>query len=160
MTYYIRQKVTLFRDKFAIYDVAEIPCYYAEGKVLSWARTLSLTDPNGQEVARLRKKVWSWLPRYIITQNETPVAELVRRFSLRPRFTVSGPDWTVTGNFWAHDFTLTDREGRQVATVHKAWVSWADCYAIEIANGVEDAVVLATVLGIDCIRADTAAATS
>jgi uncharacterized protein YxjI len=54
----------------------------------------------------------------------------------------------MTGNFVQHDFNFT--ENRQtVATVSKAWISLADSYGVDIADGQNDLLILCCVLALE-----------
>lgn len=49
-----------------------------------------------------------------------------------------------------HDYSISD--GRNdIVVLHKAWISWGDCYEIDIADGIDELLVLAVVIAIDFI---------
>jgi uncharacterized protein YxjI len=54
----------------------------------------------------------------------------------------------MTGSLLEHDFTIR-RGDRVVATVSKAWLSLRDTYGVEIAEGEDDLLILASVLALD-----------
>lgn len=67
---------------------------------------------------------------------------------------VPGPmDFAVQGDFIDHEYAFT-RGGEPVATVSKQWFSWSDTYGVDIADGQDDAVILATAVAIDLICHD------
>ena len=116
----------------------------------------------GNEVAFIQQKLLSFLPRYLVFVGERQVAEIVKQFSLfRPKYEVAGLDWQVDGDFMAHDYEVTEN-GRPVVIIHKEWMTWGDCYELNIAPGADEIVALATVLAIDCVidQARAAAASS
>jgi uncharacterized protein YxjI len=54
----------------------------------------------------------------------------------------------MTGDLLDHEFTI--RRGDQtVATVSKRWFSVRDTYAVEVAPGQDDLLILASVLALD-----------
>ena len=57
-------------------------------------------------------------------------------------------DWEVNGNFGAHDYEISGARGT-VASVHKQWFTWGDCYEICISENENEQLVLAVVLAID-----------
>ena len=60
-----------------------------------------------------------------------------------------GPDdLEMTGSLLEHDFTIR-RGDRVVATVSKAWLTFRDTYGIEIVDGEDERVILASVLAVD-----------
>lgn len=50
----------------------------------------------------------------------------------------------------AHDYEIT-QNGRTIVTIHKQWMSWGDCYELDIADGGYEVAALAVVLAIDCV---------
>jgi uncharacterized protein YxjI len=68
---------------------------------------------------------------------------------------VPGPDDLVAeGDFWDLEFAFS-RGGRAVATVSRQWFSWADTYGVDVADGEDDVLILASTIVIDMVRADS-----
>ena len=65
--------------------------------------------------------------------------------------------WTVEGDLWGHDYRILE-EGREVVGIRKAWLSWGDCYEVEIARSEDTLPALAVVLAIDAVLAQEQAA--
>lgn len=159
MNLFIRQAVFSWTDRFAILDEQGGDRYYVEGEFFSWGKKLHVYDLAGNECAFLRQRVLSLLPRFEVFRDETMVAEIVKEFSLlHPRYSVEGPGWNVEGSFLAHDYEILDAEGSVVVTIHKVWMSWGDCYELDIARDADEILALSVVLAIDCATAseDTA----
>ena len=51
-----------------------------------------------------------------------------------------------------HDYEITQGEF-PVATIQKEWMTWGDCYELDIANPNHEVLALAVVLTIDCVIA-------
>ena len=150
MKLYIKQKVFSFKDKFTVKDEYGQDKYFVEGEFFSLGKKLHIYDMAGNEVAFIQQKVLSFLPRYFVFVGERQIAEIVKKFTLfTPKYEVVGLGWQVTGNFVAHDYEVSDN-GRPVVIIHKEWMSWGDCYVLDIAPGADEIVALATVLAIDC----------
>lgn len=68
-------------------------------------------------------------------------------------------DWEVNGNFGAHDYEISGARGT-VASIHKQWFTWGDCYEICISENENEneQLVLAVVLAIDAVMAQSNAA--
>ena len=68
---------------------------------------------------------------------------------------VPGPDdLEATGDFLDHEYAFT-QQGRIVAAVSKAWFSFADTYGVDIAEGENDVLLLASTVVIDlCCHPD------
>ena len=54
----------------------------------------------------------------------------------------------ISGDLFSHEFTI-DRDGQAVATVSKRWLSLTDTYAVDVAPGENDLLILASVLALD-----------
>ena len=151
MKLYIKQKVFSFNDKFTVKDEYGQDKYYVEGEFFTLGKKLHIYDMAGNEVAFIQQKVFSFLPRYFVFVGDRQIAEIVKQFSFfSPKYEVLGLDWQVAGDFTAHDYEVTDN-GRPVVLIHKEWMTWGDCYVLDIAPGADEIVSLATVLAIDCV---------
>ena len=54
----------------------------------------------------------------------------------------------MEGDLFDHEFTIR-RGGQTVAAVSKRWFSMRDTYAVEVAAGQDDLLLLASVLALD-----------
>lgn len=153
MKLYIKQKVFSWTDDFNVYDQWGKTVYTVQGKFFSIGKKLFVFDTFGNEAAYIEQKVLSFLPRYFVYTNGELRAEIVKSFTLfRHRYTVEGPGWEVNGNFLAHDYEVT-RGGVPVIRISKQWLSFGDCYELDIADGESEILALSVVLAIDCAMA-------
>lgn len=161
MKLYMKQKVFSIKDRFYIKDEFEKDRYYVEGEFFTIGKKLHLYDMNGNELAFIQEKVLTILPRFYVYMNGRDVAEIVKEFTFfKPKYSINGLGWNVEGDFWSHDYSVTS-QGRNVAEVHKAWLSWGDSYEIDINNSEDEVLTLAVVLAIDAVlNAEAAAAAS
>ncbi len=60
-------------------------------------------------------------------------------------------DLEAKGDF--HEYAFT-RAGRSVATVSKQWFSWSDTYGVDIAEGEDEVLILASSVVIDMVCHD------
>ncbi len=158
MKLYIKQKVFSWKDKFKVFDEQGSEKYYIEGEFISLGKKLHIYDLQGNEVAFIAQKVFSFLPRYFVYINGTEVAEIVKQFSfLRPKYSIEGLGWEISGDFFAHDYEIT-KNGRRIVTINKQWMTWGDCYELDIENESDEKVALGVVLAIDCVLAAQASA--
>ena len=153
MRYQMRQKLFAFGDDFAIRDADGNECFYVDGKVFSIGDTLSLLDQAGNEAAHIRQKLLAWGPTYEI-YGPGGVFAIVKKslFTLfHCTFSIDVPgtgDLEASGDFLDHEYTFA-REGRAVASVSKAWFSLTDTYGVDIADGENDVLILASAVVID-----------
>jgi len=156
MKLYIKQKVFSWRDRFSVWDESQYDRWYAQGEIFTLGRKLHVYGANGVEVAFIRQKILSFLPRYFIEINGIEY-EFVRELSfLRPKYSIRNLDWKVDGNFWEHNYAVTDTHG-DVMRISKAWLSWGDFYELDIIDDRNELLCLCVALAIDCITADAIA---
>jgi uncharacterized protein YxjI len=151
--YVIREWMFRLGEDSDITDEAGQPVLHVDGKVLSLHNRLILTDPAGREVGQVHRKLAALRPAYEITIDGKDAAE-VRRHLLTPfgeRFTIDvhgAGDMQISGDLLSHEFTI-DRDGRTVATISKRWLTATASYAVDIAPGEDDLLILASVLALD-----------
>ena len=156
---YMRQKVFSWKDRFNIQGEDGSDRYWVEGEFFSVGKKLHVYDMTGVEVAFVRQKVMSFRPRFYVFVQGVQVAEIVREFALRPRYTIHGLGWEVRGDFWEHDYEILC-QGRSVVRVHKTWLAWGDSYQIDVLDNRDEVNALAVVLAIDAVISQETAAAS
>ena len=151
MRLYMKQKVFALKDRFYVKDDHGNDCYYVEGEFFSLGKKLHIYDMAHRELALVQQKLFSLLPKYVVTVEGEEVAEITKEFTLfKPCYKVKGPDWTVDGDIWDHDYKV--RRGMNVIVdVSKKWLSWGDTYQIDIRQNINPVMALAVVLAIDCV---------
>jgi uncharacterized protein YxjI len=151
--YVIRERMFRLGEDSDITDEAGRPVLQVDGKVLSLHNRLVLRDPAGREVGQVHRKLAALRPTYQIAIGGKDVAE-VRKHLFTPfgeRFTIDVPgpsDLELSGDLFSHEFTI-ERDGQTVATISKRWLSMTDSYAVDIAPGEGDVLILASVLALD-----------
>jgi uncharacterized protein YxjI len=159
MKLYIKQKVFSWVDKFTVKDETGQDKYFVEGE-FSFGKKLHVYDAAGAERAFIQQKLLSFKPRYFVFVNGAQVAEIVKEITLlRPKYSVGGLDWEINGDFWAHDYEII-QQSRTIVRIHKEWMTWGDCYEMDIADERDEIRALSVVLAIDCAMAAQAAAAS
>ena len=134
MKLYMKQKVFSWRDRFIIKDEAGNDRYYVEGELLSIGKKLRVYDTGGTEVAFIRQKVLSLMPRFFVEINGREVCEIVKEFTFfRQSYRLHGLPWHLHGDFWAHEYSLMENN-RQIMRLSKKWFSWGDSYEMDIAG--------------------------
>jgi len=155
MKLYIQQKVFSWADRFSVKDETGQDRYYVEGELFSWGKKLHICNAMGDEAAYIQQRLMTFMPKYDIFTNGAQVAQITKEFSfLFPKYRIDGPDWTVEGSFLAHDYQILE-QGRPIVTIAKEWMTWGDCYELDIENPADELIALAVVLTIDCVIANS-----
>jgi len=150
--YVIRERLFRLGEDSDITNEAGQPVLRVDGKVLSLHHRLILRDPAGRETGRVHRKLAALRPAYEITVGGKDVAE-VRKHLFTPfgeRFTIDvhGGGMQIGGDLLSHEFTIA-RDGQTVATISKRWLTMTASYAVEVAPGEDDLLILASVLALD-----------
>lgn len=155
MRYVMSQKFFSLADSFTIKDENEREAYLVKGKVFSFGDKLSFQDTEGNELVYIDQRLLNWSPTYELWRGADLLAVVKRQlFSfIHHRFTVDVPgpdDLEAEGDFLDHEYTFT-RGDRVVATVSKKWFSWTDTYGIDVADGEDPVLILASAVVVDMV---------
>lgn len=151
--YLIRERLFAIGQDFDITDEHGRPVLRVDGKALSLRERLVVRDPGGREVAEVRRKLVATRPTYEVSIGGQEAAR-IRKKLFTPfvdRYTVDIPgpdDLELVGDLFEHEYTVR-RGGAVVATVSKAYFTMRDTYAVDIAAGEDDLLILASVLALD-----------
>jgi uncharacterized protein YxjI len=151
--YKMRQRLISIGEDFVIEDERGQAVYKVDGKVLRIRETFVIEDMAGREVATIREKKLAIRDSMKILRDGKTVAT-VKKALFSPfgdRFGVhveGGDDLQVKGNLLDHDYQVR-RGGKKVAEVSKKWFAFSDTYGIDIAEGEDDALILAVAVALD-----------
>lgn len=154
--YVMRQDLVSFGDDFTIKDEDGTVRYEVDGRAFTLLREkLAFKDAGGQELAFIRERLIALTPSYEILRGGECVAvvkkDLVNVFRCGFTVDVPGPDdLEAQGSLLDHEYTFT-RGRRVVATVSKKWFRLTDTYGVDIADGEDPVLVLASAVVIDLI---------
>ena len=151
--YVIRERMFRLGEDSEITDEAGQPVLHVDGKVLSLHNRLILRDPGGREAGQVHRKLAALRPTYEITIDGKDVAE-VRKHLFTPfgeQLTIDvygASELEISGDLLDHEFTI-ERDGQTVAAISKRWLTVTASYAVDVAPGEDDVLVLASVLALD-----------
>jgi uncharacterized protein YxjI len=151
--YLIRERLFDLGDDFDITDESGRRVYRVDGKALSLRDRVVIEDAAGREVASVHRQLVALRRTYTIRIGGEKAAE-VRKNLLTPfrdKYTIDIPgphDLEMRGDLLDHEYTV-ERDGDEVASVSKRWLTVRDTYAVKIADGENDLLILAAVLALD-----------
>ncbi|WP_327010834.1 LURP-one-related family protein [Dactylosporangium sp. NBC_01737] len=151
--YVIKERFFDVGDDFDITDDSGRVVLHVDGKVLSLRDKFVIEDPHGAEVASVHRQLIALRPTYQIEIGGEKAAEVRKKLftPFREKFTIDLPgddDLTMTGDLFDHEYTV-ERDGREVASVSKRWLSIRDSYAVRIADNENHVLILAAVLALE-----------
>jgi uncharacterized protein YxjI len=151
----MRERILSWGDDFTIKDADGNVAYHVDGRAFSFGDKLRFKDNGGNELVFIDQKLLSIGAQYELIRGGKTVAVVKKHlFSpFRARFTVDVPgpdDLEAQGNFLDHEYAF-ERGGREVARVSKKWFRLADTYAVDIEDGQDDVLILASAVVIDLV---------
>lgn len=158
MRYVMRQKIFAFGDDFTIKDESGRDRFLVDGKVFTIRNKLEFKSMDGRELALIQQKLLSWGRSYEVYRDGNLAAVVSKKlftlFKCKFIVDVPGPDdLEARGNFLDHEYEFF-RGDRKVATCSKKWFSWSDSYGIDVADGEDDVLILASSVVIDMVCHD------
>jgi uncharacterized protein YxjI len=156
--YQMREKMFSIGDDYWIETDGGQRAFKVNGKALRIRATLVLETPEGDEVFTIQEKKLSVRDKMTIERGGHTVATVRKALvsPLRDRFSIDvegGEDMEAKGNIVDHEYSI-ERGGHKVAEASKRWFRMRDTYGIEIAEGQEDALILAITVCIDQMTHD------
>lgn len=150
-TYYIKQKIFSFRDRYFVYDQNEQPVYEVTGKFFSLGAQLTISDLHGRELYLVKRKLLSLFGAYEVYQGDVLCASIQRRATFfKPKLEVDSDygHFDIQGDVFNYDFSIT-KDGREVGNIQKKWFKLSDTYELSIANDENAPFFIAIVIAID-----------
>ncbi|MBO0775006.1 MAG: LURP-one-related family protein [Actinobacteria bacterium] len=158
MRYLVRQKMFAIGDDFWVTDEEGNQVFLVDGKAMRLRETLELKDASGAVVATVRKKLLAMRDTMEIERDGAVLATVRKAvFSpLRHRSTIDladGGQLEAVGNIFDLEFEIR-AGGRVLAQVSRAWFRFRDTYGVDVAPGVDAALMIAIAVCLDRIHRD------
>lgn len=151
--YQMREKLLSIGDDFWIETEDGQRAFKVNGKALRIRSTFILESPSGEELYKIQEKKLHIRDTMEVERGGETVATVKKALitPLRDRFAIElgeGGELSAKGNIVDHEYEI-ERDGKKVAEISKRWVRIRDTYAIEVAPGENDALILTTAVCID-----------
>lgn len=144
-----KQKFFSWFDSYDIFDESGEVVYTVKGQ-LAWGHCLKIFDCNGCEIATVKERIFTLLPKFEMFLGDTYVGSICKEFSFfKPRYNIDYKGWQVEGNFLEWDYNITDFSGIAVAHVSKELFNWTDTYSIDVFDPNDALTALMLVIAID-----------
>jgi uncharacterized protein YxjI len=154
----MKERLLTLKDRYDITDEHGTTVFTIVGTFFSFGHKLTIYDAAGNEVALIDQQLISFSPTYDIIRGGETIATVKKRlFTLfHHRFLVDVPgpdDIEARGSFWDREYVF-EQHGREVARASRAFFSIGDSYGIEIDDGVDPALIVASAVVIDLALED------
>ena len=152
-----KQRFFSWFDSYDIYNEAGETVYTVQGQ-LSWGHCLKIYDASGREIGTVKERILSFLPKFEMYLGERYIGCISKEFTFfMPKYHIDCNGWQVDGDWLEWDYSIFDKNGKQIAGVSKEIWNWTDTYVIDVADPADALCALMLVLAIDaekCSRKD------
>ena len=144
-----KQRFFSWFDSYDIYNTAGETDYTVKGQ-LSWGHCLKIYDASGIETGTVKERVFTLLPKFEIYSGTNYIGCISKEFSFfKPKYNIDFNGWHIEGNFFEWDYTISDKNGRLVATVSKELWNFTDTYSIDVPDESNMLYALMLVIAVD-----------
>lgn len=154
--YQMREDLISIGDDFWIENENGQRVYRVDGKVLRISKTYVFLDMAGNTLCKIKEQLLTIRDKMEIEDADGKQMAVITKAlisPLRDRWSVkvkNGADLDVQGNILDHEYAI--KQGRQtIAEVSKKWFRLTDTYGVEIADGQNDILILATAVAMDAM---------
>ena len=152
-----KQRFFSWFDSYDIYNEFGETAYTVKGQ-LSWGHCLKIFDAAGREIATVKERVLTFLPKFELYVGDSYLGCISKEFSFfKPRFNIDFNGWHIEGSFLEWDYTIVNDRGESIAVITKELMNWTDTYVIDVREPHDALCALMLVLAIDaekCSRKD------
>ncbi len=144
-----KQRLFSWYDSYDIYSESGEVLYTVKGQ-FSWGHCLKIFDSVGAEIATVKERVLTLLPKFEMYLGAYKIGEIHKEFSwFKPKYSIDCNGWRVEGNFWEWEYDIIGYEGQAIASVSKQIFRLTDTYEIDVINPDDALCALMLVLAID-----------
>lgn len=149
MKLYFKQRFFSWFDSYDVWNESGHVAYTVQGR-LSLGHLLEIHDPNGSRLGTVKEEILTLLPRFALYENDQYVGSIKKKFTLFfKQFELDCEGWTVDGDPFGWDYSVTDRDGNLIMTVSKELLRLTDTYVLDIVDPRHALRCLMIVLAID-----------
>lgn len=149
MRLYFRQRAFSWFDSYDVWDENDRTFCTVKGQ-LSWGHCLKLFDTMGNEIGMVKERIFTWLPAFELYLGGRYIGSIRKEFSFfHPRYNIDCSGWHVEGSVMEWDYTIYDRDGREIAEIGKELFHWTDHYIIDVRNPGDALCAVMLTLAID-----------
>jgi uncharacterized protein YxjI len=156
MLYQVREKLFSIGDDFWVTDEHGNRVFLVDGKALSLRHTFELKDASGAVVASIHKKLLAVRDSMAIERDGRVIAT-VKKALISPLHHKSvvelagGGEMDAVGNIIDKEFEIRSG-GAVLARVSRSWFRIRDTYGVDVADGQDDALMIAVAVCLDRIH--------
>ncbi|NYE46719.1 uncharacterized protein YxjI [Spinactinospora alkalitolerans] len=163
MKFLVRERVFDIGDDYWVEDENGERVFLVDGKALRLRETFELKDMDGNEIAVIRKRMFSLRDAMRIERGGETAATVRKRLfnPIKDKLVVEladGGEWEITGDFLGKEYVIGD-DGGPIAHISRKWFRILDTYAVDVNThrtdaGGDPALVLSVAVCVDAMTDD------
>lgn len=151
---FIKQKVFKITDHYPVLDANGNNVYFVDEKFRFFGKTINVTRSDGSHVFTIDRKLLHFMYRFRATFYDGKQIVLKNKFRFfRMGIDVISDDYKLSleGDFFALNFEVFSN-GNKVGHIYKKWLSWGDCFTIDVIDDEFEEELLALMIMVDFIQ--------
>lgn len=150
----IKQRVFSWTDTYDVCDRSGLPKYYVKSEAFSIGHRIHIyLTENGREVGMIRERAFAFLEKADITVYGCELGCITKKITFFiPKYTIDYKGWQITGDIMGWDYSITDRNGENAASISRELLRWGDTYVLDVRRDDDELEALLTVIAIDMMN--------
>lgn len=153
--YKIKKNMWSLKGDYRAYDEHDNELYHVEGQALSFNSKFRFLNSKGEELFKIRRKVFTFKPTFYISNDDQDILKIVKTFSFKPKIFVEylaeQDAFYIEGNIWGNEFKFY-KDSREFAYVTKDIWKMTDIYGVAVEEQEGESLILAVVVIINIIK--------
>jgi uncharacterized protein YxjI len=151
----IQERIFSWTEKYDVDDAEGRPVYRVYGEFWSLGHRIHIDDLNGNEVAFIKEKVWSFLHTYEIYIAGELKGTIKEKFSwFQAKFKVDFMDCMIKGDILDWNYEVQKQDGTSIGLVQRKLLSLHNTFYLTVVDPKDELALLALAIAVDASHRD------
>lgn len=156
---YFKARAFSWHDSYNVFDEDGNTVFSVSGRL--GLSKLKIHDKDGSEVAVLHQEMLHLVPHFKLIIGGKDVGVMKGKFSIgHSKYVIDFNSWVVEGDFFGWNYTVTDKDARQVMHAQKKLWKMTDTFNMEVDREEDALLCLLIVLAVSAVQNENAAGTA
>lgn len=150
----IKQKVVSLLGEFTAEDENKNELYVIKGKP-GLSKTFEIYDQNGKSAGKIKEKIISLVPHYLLYDKNEQVGDIVKNITLfKDRYTIGFKDWVAEGDLVDFNYEVKRKREKVFSIKRRAVRIINPVYTLEVENRADAFYAVMVAVAIFIMNAD------
>lgn len=132
MKLYIKERLFAWNETYDVYDELGDCIYKGLSDLSTFGHKINVYNAS-DVIGHIEQKLYTELPKFELYLHNEYIGELTKQFTyFKPYYTIDGLNWSVKGDFFAHDYTVYDENENEVFSIYREISILGDSYCVNI----------------------------